>query len=186
MSIDRKQWINRVWLIECGIKNTDMLINVLNRLDRNTSIKHFHQQWRNKQEIEWICWFFYKMIIDKTNEHNLNRSQKQLIETPDSQINRGFQYTIPFDRFLTTLSIVYHVKMLVIQCFWAIQFQAQLWKNIIVCYTITIDSNRRLSPFNTQYKSNNGIHSRSLPLYLCLFNITILWDYPVQSSSFTW
>ena len=79
--------------------------------------------------------------MDKTNEHSLNRSQKQLIETPDSQFNRGFQYTIPFDRFVTTLSIVYHVEILVIQCFWIIQSQSQLWKNIIVCYTITIDSN---------------------------------------------
>ena len=31
--------------------------------------------------------------------------------------------------------------MLVIQCFWIIQSQSQLWKNIIVFYTITIDSN---------------------------------------------
>ena len=64
-----------------------------------------------------------------------------MIETPDPQFNRDFQYTIPFDRFLTTLSIVYHVEMLVIQCFWTIQFQSQLWKNIIVFYTITIDRN---------------------------------------------
>ena len=129
MSIDRKQWINRVWLIECWIKNTDMLINVLNRLDRNLSIKHYHQQWKNKQEFGWICWFFYKMIMDKTNEHSYNRSQEQLIETPDPQFNRGFQCTIPFDRFLTILSIVYHVEMLVIQCFWTIRFQSQLRKN---------------------------------------------------------
>ena len=40
--------------------------------------------------------------------------------------------------------------------------------------------------YTKQIKSNIGIHSRSLPLYSCLFNITILWDYPVQSSSFTW
>ena len=55
--------------------------------------------------------------MDKTNERSVNRSQKQLIETPDPQFNRGFQYTIPFDRFHTTPSIVYHVEMLVIQCF---------------------------------------------------------------------
>ena len=105
-----------------------------------------------------------------------------MIETPDSQFHRDFQYTIPFDRCLTTLSIVYHVEMLVIQCFWTIQYQSQLGKNIIVFYTITIDSNGYL---HSIHKSNNGIHSRSLPLYSCLFNITILWDYPVQSSSFT-
>ena len=127
--------------------------------------------------------FFNKMIMDKTNEHNLNRSQKQLIETPDSQFNRGFQYTISFDRFLTTLSIVYQIEMLVIQWFWTIQSQSQLWKNIIVCYTITIDRNGYL---HSIHKSNIGIHSRSLSLYTCLFSITILWDYPVQSSSFTW
>ena len=79
--------------------------------------------------------------MDKTNENSLNRSQKQLIETPESQFNRGFQYTIPFDRFPTTLSIVYHVEMLVIQGFYTSQSQTQLWKNIIVCYTITIDRN---------------------------------------------
>ena len=55
--------------------------------------------------------------MDKTNEHSYNRSQEQLIETPDPQFNRGFQYTVPFDRFLTTLSIEYHVEMLEIQCF---------------------------------------------------------------------
>ena len=111
-----------------------------------------------------------------------------MIETPDSQFNRGFQYTISFDRFLTNLSIVYHVEMLVIQCFWTIQSQSQPRKNIFVFYTITIDSNGYLhSIHNTnRIESNNGIHSRSLPLYSCLFNITILWDYPVQSSSFTW
>ena len=59
----------------------------------------------------------YKMGMDHSNEHSWNRSQKQLIETPDPQFNRGFQYTIPFDRFHTTPSIVYHVEMLVIQCF---------------------------------------------------------------------
>ena len=64
-----------------------------------------------------------------------------MTETPDPQFNSGFQYTIPFDRFHTTLSIVYHVEMLVIQCFWTIQSQSQLRKNITVCYTITIDSN---------------------------------------------
>ena len=122
MSIDRKQCISRAWLIECWIKNTDILINVLNRLDRNTSIKHLNQQWKNKQEFGWICWLFYKMIMDKTNKHSLNRSQKQLIETPDPQFNRGFQYTVPFYNFLTTPSIEYHVEMLVIQCFWAIRF----------------------------------------------------------------
>ena len=100
-----------------------------------------NQQWRNKQEFGWICWLFYKTVMDKTNKHSLNRSQKQLIETPDPQFNRGFQYTVPFDRYLTNLSIVYHVEMLVIQCFWTIRFQSQLWKNIIVCNTITIDSN---------------------------------------------
>ena len=78
-----------------------------------------------------------------------------MIETPVIQFNRDFQYTIPFDRFLATLSIVYHVEMLGIQCFWTIQYQSQLWKNIIVCYTITIDSNRRLSPFNTQIQQWN-------------------------------
>ena len=64
-----------------------------------------------------------------------------MTETPDPQFNSGFQYTISFDRFLTTPSIVYHVEMLVIQCFWTIQSQSQPRKNIIVCYTITIDSN---------------------------------------------
>ena len=102
--------------------------------------------------------------------NSLNRSQKQLIETPDPRFNHGFQYTIPFDRFLTTLSIVYHVKMLVIQCFWAIQFQAQLWKNIIVCYTITIDSNRRLSPFNTQIQQWNPFSFTSTLFMLVQYN----------------
>ena len=55
--------------------------------------------------------------MDKTNKHSLNRSPKQLIETPDPQFNRDFQYTVPFDRFVTTLSIVYHDEMLEIQCF---------------------------------------------------------------------
>ena len=50
----------------------------------------------------------------------------------------------------------------------------------------TINSDRKLFLFNTHYELNNGIHSRSLPLYSCLFNITILWDYPVQSNTFTW
>ena len=100
-----------------------------------------NQQWKNKQEFGWICWFFYKTVMDKTNKHSLNRSPKQLIETPDPQFNRDFQYTVPFDRFVTTLSIVYHDEMLEIQCFWTIQSQSQLWKIFIVCYTFTIDSN---------------------------------------------
>ena len=58
-----------------------------------------------------------KCVWNHWNEHSQNRSQKQLTETPDPQFNRGFQYTVPFDRFHTTLSIVYHVEMLEIQCF---------------------------------------------------------------------
>ena len=107
------------------------------------------------------------MIMDKTNEHNLNRSQKQLIETPDSQFNRGFQYTISFDRFLTTLSIVYQIEMLVIQWFWTIQSQSQLWKNIIVCYTITIDNNGYL----------HSIHYRTLESILILFPSLMIVQY---------
>ena len=152
----------------------------------NTIIKHFDQQWKNKQEFGWICWFFFKMIMDNWNEHGLNRSQKQLIETSDSQFKSGFQYTIPFDRYCIILSIDLFVTLIirVIQWFWTIRSQSQLWKKSIAYYTINID--RRLFPFNTRHKSNSEIHSRSLPLYSCLFNITILWDYPVQSSSFTW
>ena len=35
-------------------------------------------------------------------------------------------------------------------------------------------------------ESNNEINYHSLLFYLYLFNITILYDYPLQSSSFTW
>ena len=81
----------------------------------------------------------------------MNRSHKQLAEIPVSQFNRGFQYIIPFDCFITTLSIVYHVEMAVIQCFWTIQSQSQLQKNIIVCYTVTIDSS---GYFHSIHKTN--------------------------------
>ena len=74
-----------------------------------------------------------------------------MIETTDPQFNRGSQYTVPFDRYLTTLSIEYHVEMLEIQCFWTIQSQFQLWKNITVCYTIPIDSN---GYFHSTQKTN--------------------------------
>ena len=90
-----------------------------------------------------------------------------MAETPDSQFNRGFQYTIPFDRFPTTLSIVYHVEMLVIRCFWTIQSQSQLWKNIIVCYTITIDNNGYL----------HSIHYRTLESILILFPSLMIVQY---------
>ena len=73
-----------------------------------------------------------------------------MIETPDSQFNRGFQYTIPFNPFITTLSIVYHVEMLEMQCFSKIQSQSQLRKKSIAHYTV--NSDRRKYPFNTQHK----------------------------------
>ena len=51
--------------------------------------------------------------MDNSNEHIKNRSQKQLTETPDSQFNNGFQYTIPFYCFLIISSTNLFVTLII-------------------------------------------------------------------------
>ena len=60
----------------------------------------------------------YKMGMDHSNEQSWNRSQKQLIETPDPQFNSGFNkqsHSIVFLLFYLSIDLFVTLIIRVIQ-----------------------------------------------------------------------
>ena len=146
----------------------------------------------------WCSWLYFEKVRFETQASNTWSMSNTIIESLGGFVIRNMKWTWiirmntvridPKSNWLklTILSLIvvsntqshfivfnYSIYLFVtliirvIQLSQIIRFQSQFWKKFVAHQTI--NSDRRISPFNTQYKSNNEIHSHSLPFYSWLF-----------------